>query len=223
MQLIKISSGDPKYSELFARQCPEPNLIWNNCKFVVNEDVDKCDWWVVCHASGLRKKESTYCDPQNTIYISMEPSEAVVNVTPLFLSQFNQIVTVDRLVDHPNVINKNVHTWWVGVKVEHKNNHHHFSNYDYYDYSFFKAMDVPVKKNRISVILSNKSSLPGHVERMNFIDELLKLPIAKYIDLYGSKYHPIADKLDGIASYKYHLVFENSIVDDYWTEKLSDI
>ena len=34
--------------------------------------------------------------------------------------------------------------------------------------------------------------------------------------------NPIEDKFDALIGYKYHLALENSVIPDYWTEKLAD-
>lgn len=66
MNIVKVSSGDKDLSKLLLRQTPGCNGIWGNCRFYVNEDIDQCDWWVVCHGSGLKKIETTICDPSHS-------------------------------------------------------------------------------------------------------------------------------------------------------------
>jgi hypothetical protein len=81
----------------------------------------------------------------------------------------------------------------------------------------------PVKKlNKVSIILSDKDFSEGHKKRIEFINKIISLPISKYIDVYGHGYKSIPDKWDAIAPYKYHLVLENSVQKDYWSEKLAD-
>jgi hypothetical protein len=81
---------------------------------------------------------------------------------------------------------------------------------------------MPEKINRISVVLSKKDFLDGHKRRLIFIEAIKKMPVGEFIDIYGAGFNPIPDKWDVIAPYKYHLVFENEIRKDYWTEKLAD-
>ena len=70
--------------------------------------------------------------------------------------------------------------------------------------------------------MSNKNFSEGHKKRIKFVDQLKKLPIAKHIDIFGHGYNDIPDKWDAIAPYKYHIVLENSVQQDYWSEKLAD-
>jgi hypothetical protein len=42
------------------------------------------------------------------------------------------------------------------------------------------------------------------------------------MDVFGWGIRDIGDKWEAIAEYKYHIVIENCVYPDYWTEKLSD-
>lgn len=218
MKIVKVSSGNAVLSNLFLRQTPGRRGVWQDCQFVLNQPVEKSDWWFVCHNGGLRDYEETYCDPDHLVYISMEPAESS---SAGFLNQFSKLVLCDRNINHPDVTYLNGLTWWVGINVRHENGHH-FDPHVRYDYDSFKSMNCPEKKNRISVICSSHSALPGHRKRLAFLDRLRRHPVSRHIDLFGGGFTPIGDKWDAIAPYKYHIVLENSVVPDYWTEKLAD-
>lgn len=219
MKIVKVSSGRADLSNLLLRQTPDGQGMWGDCKFIVNQPVEKCDWWVVCHQSGLQSTEETLCDPNHIVFISMEPGEG--GVSKRFYSQFGKLVLCDRRIDHPDVTYFNGHTWWVGNNVRHENGHHFDPHYRY-NYDSFKSMSSPPKKSRISVICSQKNTMPGHVKRLNFLDRLCKHPIGNHVDIFGGGSRTIEDKWDAIAPYKYHIVLENSVVPDYWSEKLGD-
>lgn len=218
-KIIKVTSGNKELSGLFLRQTPARSGIWGDCQFVVNAPVERCDWWIVCHASSLHDAETTRCDPDHVVYISMEPTEQWVS--DAFRNQFSRLVLCDRSVIHPNIQYANGLTWWVGMNVRHENGHHFSAGYAL-DYDILKSMAYPAKMNRISVICSRNQSLPGHHKRLAFLDKLQQHPISEYIDYFGGGHRPIPDKWDAIAPYKYHLVLENSVVPDYWSEKLGD-
>lgn len=219
MTVVKVSSGRAELAGLLLRQTPAGLGIWGDCKFVVNKPIDRCDWWVVCHGSTLERSESAYCDPDHIVYISMEPAE---RRTPQnFLNQFSRLVLCDRSISHPNIRYANGLTWWVGMNVRHEQGHH-FSPKFTCDYDSLMAMTMPPKQRRISVICSRNQTLPGHHKRLAFLDKLQQHPVSKYIDFFGGGHRPIPDKWDAIAPYKYHLVLENSVVPDYWSEKLGD-
>jgi hypothetical protein len=219
MNIVKVSTSNPELSDIIIRQLPGNDLTWGGYKFVVNRYVPQCDWWIVCHNSAIKKPESTICDPDHLVYISMEPTDSGIPAT--FLNQFSKLVLCDRNVYHKNIHYANGTTWWVGINVRHENGHN-FSPVFSLDYDKLKELPIPEKQNRISVICSRNQSLPGHTRRLRFLDKLIGHPVSKHIDFYGGGYNVIPDKWDGIAPYKYHLVLENSIIPDYWSEKLGD-
>jgi hypothetical protein len=219
VKIIKISTSDSIISEIFLRQTEGREGIWGDCKFIVNKPVIRCDWWFICHQSAIQEHERTICDPKHIIFVSMEPTEGT---TPqIFYEQFSKLLLCDINIKHPNIQYINWITWWVGIQVKFENGHKYLPTISY-DYDSFKKMDLPVKNNRISVIYSDKNWFPGHTKRLEFLEKLKLHPISQYIDFYGGGHNPILDKLDAIAPYKYHLVIENSVVKDYWSEKLGD-
>jgi len=222
LKIIKVSSGSQEYANLLLRQTKNFSGIWDDCKFFINENIDKCDWWFVLHGSGLLKSESCKCDVDHVVYVSMEPDEKMSKVSQKFLNQFSHLVTCDRDVIHKNKIYENWLTWYIGIIVEKKNNQHVFQKKINLNYDQLVKMQCPNKTNRISLILSNKNFSDGHKKRIKFVENLSKLPIAKFIDIFGHGYNDIPDKWDALAPYKYHLVLENSIQPDYWSEKLAD-
>ena len=219
MKIINVSTSNPELSNLFLRQTSEGNGIWGDCQFSVNQPIKKCDWWVICHVIALKQSERTTCDPDHIVYISMEPSEK--GLPDGFFKQFSQLVLCDRNVKHSHIRYTNGITWWVGMLVRHENGHH-FSSEFTLNYDNLKAMIPPLKLNRISVVCSKNNSLPGHAKRLAFLEKLKAHPIGQYVDLFGGGHKLIPDKWDAIAPYKYHLVLENSVIPDYWSEKLGD-
>jgi hypothetical protein len=80
---------------------------------------------------------------------------------------------------------------------------------------------LPAKKKKLSVICSMDSRLPGHQKRLKFL-RLLKEELGDEMDWFGRGISPIDDKWEGLADYHYHLCMENSVLDNYWTEKIGD-
>lgn len=68
-----------------------------------------------------------------------------------------------------------------------------------------------------SIIASGKRQTEGHILRHDVINHL-----KDKIDIFGFGYNPIDNKIDGLKDYKYSIVIENSIQDDYFTEKIID-
>lgn len=220
MITVKLTtSTDNRLSGLFLRQTPGNNGIWGKCKFIVNQPFERCDWWIICHFSTIRKPESILCDPSHIVFISMEPSDSWIPSS--FFNQFSQLVLCDRNILHHNIKYSNGTTWWVGMNVNYENGHKFSPNFTL-NHDSLKAIPPLFKEKQISVICSRNQSFPGHVKRLAFLDKLMAHPISKHIDFYGEGIRPIPDKWDAIAPYKYHLVLENSVVPDYWSEKLGD-
>ena len=53
------------------KQTPNNSAEWGNCKFYINEEIEKCDYWVVY--GDLHQTETTICPQENTLLISDEP------------------------------------------------------------------------------------------------------------------------------------------------------
>ena len=215
---IKVSAGNQTMQRLLTRQTPGRMLRWGEKTFFFGDQYDHCDWWFVLHAGGLEQAETVQCDPAHTVFITMEPP--VWGRPVRFCQQFATIVTADSGLNHPSIIARNGITWWAGIDVAFENGHV-FSPAINQDFDSFFAMPVPVKEDRISVITSLNQSFPGHGKRLRFLERLRRHPVSQSIDFYGGT-NPVKDKLDGLLRYKYHIAIENSVVPDYWTEKIAD-
>lgn len=209
---IKLSTSSPEWPLL--RQTSGSNGVWGNYKFYVNSDIDECDYWVVC--DGLSKPEKTRCQRKNTILITGEPP-SIKRYNPYFLKQFGTIITSHKNLDHPKVVNMQQGLpWHIGRRVK-GNTNISFSK----DYDTLKAVTNFEKSAVISVISSDKVITDGHKKRLNFVRKL-KEHFGTRLDVFGRGIRDVEDKWDAIASYKYHIVLENSSHPDYWTEKLAD-
>ena len=99
-------------------------------------------------------------------------------------------------------------------------------------YKIYK--DHEIKKKRLfSTVTSDLAYMDGHVERLILI-HLLDKSISGGFDVYGrktkNKYFEsinaykgeLQNKYEGLLKYQYHLAVENSFINDYFTEKISD-
>jgi len=216
---VLLTSGGSDNS-LILRQSPGRRPSWSNVRFVTHRsEIEPVDWWVICHSSAITQPLSAKCDPNHTVFISMEPP--VWGRPEGFYNQFSYLVSCDTNVKHPNLIQKNGLTWWAGLKVKFEEGHR-ISNFSSYDYDSFSSMEIPEKRDRISVITSTKNFFPGHRKRLRFIEKLRRHPVSEYIDFFGGYHNPLEDKLDGLLDYKYHIALENDTIDNWWTEKFAD-
>lgn len=213
MYIVKISAP---FNE-WLRQTPSEKGIWKNAHFFVNDDsIKECDYWVVYE--GLVKEETVFCPKENVILITGEPP-SIKKYNKKFLRQFSKIITCHRNIEHDNIIYwQQALPWHIGRRQIDNQNIKFAKNYDYLRKITLKATD----KNKIfSVILSNKAFTQGHRDRIDFV-KMLKNHFGDKIDIFGRGFKEVEDKWNAIAPYKYHIVLENSSLNDYWTEKLAD-
>jgi hypothetical protein len=217
--IVKVTAGSVERASLYLRQTPGSKGMWGGIQFFVNAAVEKCDWWFICHGSSLREEDSAICDPSHIVFMSMEPTEW--NTPQAFYNQFSKVVLCDRRVRHNSILYQNVTTWWAGINVGFDGGHKISPQYSQ-DYDSFKRLLPPQKAKRISIVTSRNNSFPGHAKRLEFLDRLKKHPVSQHIDYFGGYHRPIGDKLDAIWPNKYHLALENSVIEDYWSEKFTD-
>jgi hypothetical protein len=97
--------------------------------------------------------------------------------------------------------------------------HHWFVEVPYNDI----ATDNYLPKTKLlSAVISNKCDTPVHRQRFEFMKKL-KEHFGDRLDWRGRGVSDTgANKLVGLADYKYHIVIENGQWINYWTEKIAD-
>lgn len=78
-------------------------------------------------------------------------------------------------------------------------------------------LKVHNKSEHVACITSTKSFLPGHRTRLDIVDS-----IKGRVDLYGRGIREIKSKLEVLSKYRYCVVIENDIMENYYTEKITD-
>lgn len=201
MKKIKIKISAHYYPEWnFIRQNPEGTTIYKNCEFYINKDVDECDFWFIY--DGFPVKEEAVCPKENVILITGEP-QSVKTYHQKFIDQYNYVFTCQEGLKHPNKINKQLIPWYV-------------------EKSYQELLEAkPEKTKLLSVICSSKAITEGHQRRLAFL-EAVRQHFGDKVDIFGRGIRETPTKWDAIAPYKYHIVLENNIEKDYWTEKLAD-
>ena len=186
--------------------------------FSINKKVSSCDAWFVYQ--GLSRPESTICPKNRTFFITYEPPD-LHTYNEKFLSQFEHLITCHKHLQHPHLIlAQQSQPWLIGVTRGPTNDNHYSRRYAH-DFASLERLSYPPKTKLLSIITSSKSLSPGHKKRLHIIENLRR-SLPGQVDVYGYGFTPIVDKLDALIPYKYHLVLENSMLDDYWTEKVSD-
>ncbi len=165
-------------------------------------------WDIIIVYEKVLENFSLNCKNGGLVFLSGEPP--LMNYyTRRFLRQFDVVITSHKSISHVNtVLSQQSLPWLIGESDGNKYTFDYFENF------------LPSKNKSISSICSFKRILPGHNKRNKLIRDVIKQ--YPQIDLYGRSYNFIEDKIEALSDYRFHLCVENSIVPDYWTEKLSD-
>ena len=199
---VKVTTQHPAWPLL--RQTPGASGVWGRYRFVINETVERCDYWVVC--DGLVEDESCVCAPENTLFLTWEPPSGVrPPYSRRFLTQFSAVLTCHPGLRHRGVrYGQQGHPWFVGK-----------------DYDTLTTMDLPGKSLPLVVISSDKEFAPGHRDRL-FFARAVKEYFGEDARLVGRGIEDFDDKWDVLAPARYSVAIENAVCDDWLTEKLPD-
>lgn len=191
---------------------PGSSLSWGRCRFDFNpEEGGRADFVVVM--GNARPCDSFVCAPENTLFIAGEPLEKKL-YPQAFYRQFGHVVDSHTASCHPHLhVSALGLNWHVGL--DNTNNSYR------YGFDYLTALACPDKQNRIAVVCSNASKTEGQRQRLVLLDGL-KQRLGDRLVHFGRGFEPIDDKMDAILPYRFHLVLENSVLPNYWTEKLAD-
>jgi glycosyl transferase family 10 (putative fucosyltransferase) len=215
---IKLSTNFP--GEPIIRQTPGRLGRWKDCNFLINDpSAVECDIWVVLE--GLAQDETAFVKSGITIFFAFEPP-ATEEYQRKFLNQFDLVIASHQKLRHRNFRNEfQGLPWHAGLDRGAQGDRYRDPIQCTLDYDRLAHMSGVKKTALMSVIASTQSHVPGHRDRLRFI-ERLKHRWGDRIEIYGRGIRPIADKFDAIAPYKYNVVLENSATPHYWSEKLAD-
>lgn len=204
-QVVKLSHPPAAYGYegIGARgQSPGCLGIWGDYKFEINSGIEECDYWVVFESTG--DKESAVVPKGRTILIQNEP-EYVRSYAPAYLQQFDWIVSWRKDLPVQNVIPSYcADGWWLKRT-----------------YDMLKS-DRVEKSGLISVVASDKSSIPEHRKRFAFINRMIG-HFKDRLTVFGSiNGNYCSDKFAAIAPFRYSIAIEAAPFPDYWTEKIAD-
>lgn len=206
---IKVTTHELNGSP-FVIQTPGIKGKWDDVDFFVNDpSCQECDHWIVMHEIPI--KETCLCPPQNIWFFMEEPRDIYI-YKQNFLNQFSNIVTSQNISGNFRVFHEQQSLrWFYGWDAEQKSFCETFDS--------LELQSFPQKDRLLSVISSNKQFCQGHKNRLIFTEEA---KVKLNADAFGWGLNNFSCKRETILPYKYHIVIENSTIDDYWTEKLAD-
>jgi len=204
-------------ADFWARQLPNANPNYKDCRFFFDPDEQNYDWLIVYddlpQKSGERRStrvETLNCPRNNTILVTVEPSN-IKSYGRAYTKQFGHILTSQpewALPHKSRIYSQPALYWFYGADT--------YRSYDHME------NHPPINKTRsISTVCSNKQQKHTvHNQRYEFTHALKEqLP---ELDIFGRGIQPIEDKSEALDAYKYHIVIENFIGEHHWTEKLAD-
>ena len=214
---VKVLSQLPVRQWL--HQLPHGEPIWWPCEFIFDPDARHYDWLVVYDDVPRRTgqardeaQEDLACPTGHTLLVTTEPSSIKIYGSA-FTAQFGAVLTSQEAWALPHrlrIFSQPALHWFYGVGAD------HCVPYD-------NLQDAPpaVKSKQIAMVFSPKSMAHTlHRQRHNFMRFLMQhLP---EMDVYGRGAHPLDDKAESLADYRYHVAVENFIGPHHWTEKLAD-
>lgn len=191
---------------------PGAGLRWGRCRFDFNPAPGgRADFSVVLY--NARPFDRFVCAPENTLFIAGEPL-AKKRYPRAFYRQFGHVVDSHAQSRHPRLhVSALGLNWHVGLDRA--------SGAYRYGYDHLAGLACPAKENRIAVVCSNASKTEGQRQRLALL-AALKQRLGDRLVHFGRGFTPIDDKMDAILPYRLHLVLENSVLPNYWTEKLAD-
>lgn len=197
---IKVTTCAPDWP--WQRQLPGGSTDWGPFRFHIDTDIDECDIWFVFES--LSKPEKVKCPPERTVFITGEP-DSLGSYSKSFLKQFHYVVTGRKDIKHPRIIRmQQGHPWFVEKTFDELMN-----------------MPIPVKTKDLCIVTSSKAFSEGHRARLQFVDAV-KDKFGDKVDIYGRGIRDFDSKWNVLAPYKYSIVLENYIGNDFITEKLPD-
>jgi len=196
----------------------ETNYIPKNFSFVYGLDRGEFDVTIINDAELLPYLLGQKSFPKGKIVADLhetrqynESQNRIYDLVYDNHNLFDLIITHDeKLLSLPNAelrlcmwrcLNKNIHTReWPTLA----------------DNSLYALYD---KTKKVSCVSSNKSFLPGHKKRLEFVNHIIN---RGGVDVFGMGINPIVGKIDALRDYRFSVAIENTLGNNECTEKLSD-
>lgn len=169
-------------------------------------------WDAVVVYENLREQYDLKYKAGGLFFLSGEPP--IVKVySQKFIDLFDHVISAHTL-DHPrNHRDQQALPWYFGYNFR--------NGAPSFDFRQIEEMEIPRKTKKISFITSNRTFLPGHKQRLRWMN-LVQREFGSEIDFYGKGIKEVDDKAQALCTYEFSICIENSYVNDYWTEKIAD-
>ena len=211
--IVRLST--PSETWPLALQTPGGSGRWGDVAFVIDSHCPEADAWVVYEK--LHSTTTTLCPPSRTILITGEPP-MIKSYPEGYTAQFARVVTCHTMQHEGVVTDQQGLPWHYGREFLPSGEERFVESYD----TLLHTNPFEEKRHPISIVCSSKHKHEGHRKRHDFVSFLEQGAIPE-LHIFGrGRAREAACKHHAIAPYKYHIVLENSVHPDYWTEKLAD-
>ncbi|TWT95625.1 hypothetical protein [Neorhodopirellula pilleata] len=208
MKRVHLCSIDAA-ADIYRRTAPSIPFQGHGCVF--DCDPNGTGWLVF--AAPAPMPMATHIPRRRRVLVVGEPSSMVV-WSPEYLNQFGILLSPYNIAgfdgqwveSHPGL------PWFYGWNRQTDRVLTHEE---------LRCRPMPEKNAELSVVLSNKVMHQGHRTRLRFV-EYLRGEMGNRLAIFGRGIRNVDDKASAIDPFRYHLVLENSIERNYWSEKLAD-
>ena len=173
-----------------------------------------------------RLKNGTIRDMIKNDHLITFPRKSVFLFPRPLIKAKISVMIVEPDAIHNLYINISKYLHWRFYKILTKNKYLleeiHNTSFFYFGSTFIQNLDKIdlQKKNMASLIASNQNKLTGHKLRHKIVQHIKSKNLD--ISVIGRGYKPFKNKEDGLKSFRYSIVIENSSELDYFTEKVID-
>ena len=173
-----------------------------------------------------RLKNGTIRDMIKNDHLITFPRKSVFLFPRPLIKAKISVMIVEPDAIHNLYININKYLHWRFYKILTKNKYLleeiHNTSFFYFGSTFIQNSDKIdlQKKNMASLIASNQNKLTGHKLRHEVVQHIKNNNFN--VSVIGRGYRPFENKEDGLKSYRYSIVIENTSELDYFTEKVID-
>jgi hypothetical protein len=196
------------------RQFQGSDQVWDGWHFLFNDPRDTTYDYLVAFGD-LHARIVPRCPIENTVHISLEPIQ-LFRYDPRFTNQFGICLTQDPTAPHPHAVQMQpgLH-WFVGWDQASG------AKPGAMRFRELEALFDEKRDKLISVVASAGKMSVHHRRRLEFAWKL-KLRFGNRMDFFGRHLNPVSDKLEALRGYRFHVALENSKLNHFFTEKISD-
>lgn len=211
-----IHFATPANARFVVRQTPRGDGIWQEMHFVFDADKEDPDWLVV--QDSPPKGLLTTVPRHRRIVILAEPP-SIRSYDDEFIRQFGIVVAATPPDRCEGIVfeSQPAVPWFYGVDLDRRDSGEAVLGFD----RLAAGREQRGERGLLSAVCSTKTLNLNQVRRLRFLEKL-KSEIGNQLTVFGRGFQRIGDKAHGLDGFRYHLVLENNLDPNAWTEKLAD-